>query len=157
MSKPNVEAAVDDLVGQPAKSDAKPAAAKAAAPKKAAAAPAANKKAAPAANKKPAAPAAKKPATPPAKSGAKSPAKPAKPAAKAATDKAARGAGKYYFSPEDREALGKELKQKVRKPTTTAEYGAAHNVPTWKVRLAAVTAGLKLQKTGAVLTMHPAK
>jgi hypothetical protein len=161
--KSKVESAVDDLIGDA--KPTKPAATTEAKPAKAASAkPAADKAKTPATTKAPAKPApAKTPAKPaaakaakpaPAKSGAKSPAKPVK---AAAAEKAAKGGGKYYFAPEDKEALAKELKQRVRSPITTSEYGGKHNIPTWKVRLAAVAAGLKLQKSGAVLTMHPAK
>jgi hypothetical protein len=90
----------------------------------------------------------------------------AKPAAKAKPAKAkggtagtgVRGQGKFYFAPDKKAALAAQLKR-LKKPTTTAEYAAEHNVPTWQVRLAArVLEGEKLmalKQSGAVLTMHP--
>lgn len=171
--KPDVNKAVEDLLGgsapTPAKSTAKPAAP--AAPRKVATAtsttkakPTATKPAAPSVTKKaPAKPSpakaavAAKPAA--AKAKGKAPA-PKPKAAKPAAAKATRGQGAYYFDPAAREALSKKLAQQVRKPTTTAEYAARHELPTWQVRRAAVLleqAGrMTLKKgEGASLTMTP--
>lgn len=85
--------------------------------------------------------------------------KPAKKAAAASGERSARGAGKFYFSPEDRAKVTKLLTTKVRKPTTTKEFAAANDIPTWQVRLAAVdlvaAKKMTLKKDGAALTMSP--
>lgn len=196
MGKPNVDNAIDDLVGggdsnkpsngngnKPAK--AAPPKAKAAAPKAApvakvakaagggddliggapGATPAKGRKPAQpapagkaAAARKPAGPSNTKPAAPSNTKGkAAAPAK-AKPAASNG-ERAGRGGGKFYFDPDDKAAVMKLLKQKVRKATTTAEFATNNDVPTWQVRLAAVALKndgvFKLVKTGSVLTMQP--
>lgn len=132
----------------PAPAAAAPAATKAQPTKKAATGPKENKSQAPAANKK-------VPATP-AKKANKTP---AKKAAKASTgERSPRGQGKFYMSPEERTKIANNL-AKLKTPTTTQDFAGKHDLPTWKVRLAAVTlVGQKkmaLKKDGAVLVMHP--
>ncbi len=98
-----------------------------------------------------------KPATKPAaaaKPATKAPAK--KPASNGA--KASKGSGKFYFDPKEREALAKKLAG-IKAAATTRDIAKKLGEPTWKVRLAAVTAAeaksIKLVKKGAVLTISP--
>lgn len=132
--------------------------------------PAKTKTAKPAAKTAPAKPAAKatKPtakATKPAADAkpAKTEKAAAKPKAKKADAeggaKAPRGDGKFYMSPEEKEALAKDI-GKNKKPVTTKELAEKLGKETWKVRRAInevlIPAGRgSVSKVGTVLTYAP--
>jgi hypothetical protein len=82
----------------------------------------------------------------------------AKPATNGGGEKAARGEGKYYFDPDEKAEVMKQL-VKIKKPITTAEYAQANDIPTWKVRLAAVAlkdeGKLKMTREGGAFTLSP--
>lgn len=106
---------------------------------------------------------AKKAAGKPAAKGAKA-AAPAKKAAKPkaeATERSARGEGKFYMTPEEKADLAKKIGT-LKSPVSTKELAEKYQVETWKVRRAINEVLVpenkgKVEKVGNVLQYTPKK